>query len=116
MPSSPVTIDSIGRRSAASRIRLASRARNSARCAEAEARARSAEARLAEESSARLNELLAVPDHARSQVKQQLRHTLADTLQYDGGRSDDLDLFMDLATSTDVQVQLKSYLKSLKKK
>ena len=72
--------------------------------------------RLAEESSARLNELLAVPDHARAQVKHQLRHTLADTLQYDGGRSDDLDLFMDLATSTDVQVQLKSYLKSLKKK
>ena len=66
--------------------------------------------------SVSVNELLAVPDHARAQVKHQLRHTFADTLQYDGGRSDDLDLFMDLATSTDVQVQLKSYLKSLKKK
>ena len=67
--------------------------------------------RLADEANARLGTLLAVPDTARAMAKGDLRHAAADHLR--ATQSEDLDRFISLVSSSQVQAGISQYLASL---
>ena len=69
---------------------------------------------LATEAHARLHELLAVPDSARADVKQQLRLAAADRLRDE--QSEDLDAFVRTTASPAVQEALRQKIDELKEK
>lgn len=71
-------------------------------------------AALTDESNARLSALLAVPDHARSLAKAQLRQGAADALRE--AQSEDLDDLLKLVTQPHVQTSVRLYLESLSSK
>ena len=66
------------------------------------------------EAHARLHELLAVPDSARADVKQQLRLAAADRLRDE--QSEDLDAFVRTTASPAVQEALRQKIDELKEK
>ena len=70
--------------------------------------------RLADESQARLAELLNIPDKARGMAKQGLRFEAAEALR--SKQSEDLDWFVSLVSSPEVQTRIAKHLESLSSK